>query len=211
VAIERAAAFGFMPEVLAADTPWEEHVSGSRADPATARCALVESLDLLVAHASLTSGGTRYLPWFGEETLLVEIFPESDPDGRTPLLERLGLTRRRGLSRLMVEDAVRSHSVDLCREIGLDPFEFVLAPIPFDAYVRLAKRYDWGARKLWTHFDGYQVASGCRLRALVGGDVRYGGAGDLCAVQRDYDVDRIMTRFCIVRRDRFLIRGIDAG
>jgi len=207
VAIERAAALGLVPEVLAADPQWEGYLAdGIGPPPASTWPALHESLDMLVAHPFMSSGGMRYLPWFGEETLLVEAFPETQPDGPGPLLDRLGLTRRRGLSRLVVEDAGRSHSVALCSEIGLDPFEFALTPIPFDAYVRLAPRYGWGAQPLWTHFDGYQVTSGARLRALIGGDVRYGGAADLCAVQRDYDAMGITTRFSIVRRDRFVVR-----
>jgi hypothetical protein len=64
---------------------------------------------------------------------------------------------------------------------------------------------------MWTHFDGYQVVTGTRLRALVGGDVRYGGVGDLCAVQRDYDALRITTQFSIVRRARFVVRVPDAS
>lgn len=162
---------------------------------------------MLLGHPFVTSGATRYVPWFGEERMLVETFSETEPDGPGPLLERIGLTHRRGLSRLAVEDAVRSHSVALCTELGLDPFAFMLVPIPFDAYVRLARTHGWGAQELWTHFDGYQVASASRLRALVGGDVRFGGAGDLCAVQRDYDAVHITTRRCIMRRDRLVVRG----
>jgi hypothetical protein len=178
--IERAAALGLVPEVLGADSQWEGYLAGETEDAAAAWPALHESLDLLVVRPFMSSGGMRYVPWFGgEETLLVEAFPETEPDGPGPLLDRLGLERRRGLSRLAVEDAVRSHSVALCSEIGLDPFEFTLTVIPFDAYVRLAPRYGWGAQALWTHFDGYQVVSGRRLHALIGGDVRYGGAADL--------------------------------
>jgi len=205
-AVARAAPYGFVAETLAADPCWEGYLAGGPGDPAETGSAMRESLDLLVASPFMTSGGSRYLPWFGEERLLIETFPETQPDGGAPLLERLGLPRRRGLSRLAVEDAVRSHSIDLCVELGLDPLEFTLTPIPFDAYVRLAPRYHWGAQALWTHFDGYQVVAGTRLRALVGGDVRYGGVGDLCAVQRDYDAVRITTRFSILRRARFAVR-----
>lgn len=205
LAIARASTLGLVPEVLAGDPQCDSYLAG---DPVPGPWpALRDSLDILVSHPFMTSGGTRYVPWFGEETLLVENFPETEPDRPGPLLERLGLARRRGLSRLAVEDAVRSHSVALCTELGLDPFEFVLTTIPFDAYVRLAHRYGWGAQTLWTHFDGYQLTSDFRLRALVGGDVRYGGAGDLCAVQRNYDALRITTRLCIVRRERLVIRS----
>jgi hypothetical protein len=206
-AVARAERYGFVVETLPADPCWEGYLAGDGGDPSATCSAMRETLDLLLGSPFMTSGGSRYLPWFGEERLLIETFPETQPEGGTALLERLGLPRRCGLSRLALEDAVRSHSVDLCIELGLDPLEFTLAPIPFDAYVRLAPRYSWGTHAIWTHFDGYQVVTGTRLRALVGGDVRYGGVGDLCAVQRDYDALRITTRLSIVRRVRFAVRA----
>jgi hypothetical protein len=66
---------------------------------------------------------------------------------------------------------------------------------------------------LWTHFDGYQIMRELHSTALalVGGDVEYGGADDLCAVQRDYEAERITARFCILRRERFLTRQSQAA
>lgn len=167
---------------------------------------LRENLDLILLHPFMSSAGTRYRPWFGAEALLVEAFPETDPDAHAPVLDRLGLRRRRGLPRLVIEDALRSHWVPLCEELGLDPFEFMVACVPFDAYARLAPQREWGRAPLWTHFDGYQVTQDLHLHALVGGDVRHGGADDFCAVQRDYDAPRITARFCVLRRQRFLVR-----
>jgi hypothetical protein len=46
---------------------------------------------------------------------------------------------------------------------------------------------------------------GGRLRALVGGDVRYGGLLDLVSISPD-DQRSVMTRFAIVRRERFMAR-----
>ena len=43
-----------------------------------------------------------------------------------------------------------------------------------------------------------------RLRALAGGDVRYGGLYDLLGISRDYDSDRVMARFAVVRRERMV-------
>ncbi len=120
------------------------------------------------------------------------------------LLRGLGFARRRGLLRIAIEDALRTHTARICGELGLDPFEFTLACIPFDAYSRLAARHDWGRSQLWTHFDGYQVTRELDLIALVGGDARYGGPGELCAVQRDYGSAKITARFCVLRRERFL-------
>ncbi len=164
---------------------------------------LSEVLELLRLHAFVTSAGTRYLPYFGTERLLVETFPESAPETRTGLLDALGLPQRRNLSRLTIEGAVRSRTGRICTELGLDPAAYVVVPIPFDAYLRLAPHFNWGRERLWTHFDGYQVTRELHFRALVGGDAGYGGAEDLCGVRRDYQVDRIVVRFAVVRRERF--------
>ncbi len=40
------------------------------------------------------------------------------------------------------------------------------------------------------------------LRALVGGDARYGGPEDLGSVARDYETERLVARFAVVRRQR---------
>ena len=45
----------------------------------------------------------------------------------------------------------------MCEDLGLDPTAYRITCIPFDVYKRLADRYGWGTRPLWTHFDGYQV------------------------------------------------------
>ena len=95
---------------------------------------------------------------------------------------------------------MRSKTPPLCVSLGLDPAHYAIVPIPFDAYLRLAPRFGWGGERMWTHFDGYQASHGFHLRALVGGDAGYGGAADLCSVGRDYESERIGSRFCVVRR-----------
>ena len=181
-----------------------ERAGGGGADPSG---ALREALDLLLHHPCVTSAGTRYLPNFKDETLLIEAFSEREPDTPTALLRALALPRRRGLSRLAVEHAVRSNTPALCVSLGLDPTDYGVIPIPFDAYLRLAPRFGWGGERLWTHFDGYQAGRGFSLRALVGGDAGYGGAADLCSVGRDYESERIISRFCVVRRRRLMLRA----
>ena len=167
---------------------------------------LREVLDLLMLHPFVTSAGSRYLPWFGPERLLVETFPETEPETRTGLLDALGLQSRRSVSRLAIDDAVRSHSGRLCTDLGLDPAAHAVVPIPFDAYLRLAPQFGWGRQHRWTHFDGYQVTRELHLRGLVGGDATYGGPEDMCSVARDYETERLLARFVIVRRDRFAAR-----
>lgn len=171
---------------------------------------LKSTLDSLMLHPSLTSAGTRYLPWFGREFVLVETFPEDEPNAPSPLLEALSLSRRLGLARLEIEDALLSKGPAVCEEMGLDPTAFRIVCIPFDAYKRLAVRFGWGTQRLWTHFDGYHLTRERRLLAIVGGDIHYGGADDLSAVGRAYDSDHITTRFAVVRRDRFETRAARA-
>jgi hypothetical protein len=98
---------------------------------------------------------------------------------------------------------VRAGTARACAALGLDPFEFTVAAIPFDAYVRLARARGWGRHPLWTHLDGYQLTADARSRALVGGHDHYGGADGLYAVGCDYDADRLLARFVVLRRRRF--------
>lgn len=175
--------------------------------PPTVRPTLKDNLDLLMAHVFVSAAGSRYLPWFGGEQLLVESFDDASPTLSGALLDRLGLPARIGLSRLVVDDALQSRGPSLCREIGLDPLEFRLVCIPFDVFVRLAPERGWGVHRNWTHFDGYQVTRELKLLGLIGGDVRYGGADDLCSVGREYQSDRLGLRLAIVRRDRLAARA----
>lgn len=174
--------------------------------PPEVTARLRENLDFLLGHPFITSAGNRYLPWFGSETCLVETFPENDPDARTPLLDELQISRRHGVSRVVIENALLTHGPRLIRQIGLDPVEFQLVCIPFDAYLRLASKYGWGQRELWTHFDGYQITRELQLWSLVGGHARFGGPEDMSSLSREYESDRLTARFAILRRRRFLAR-----
>jgi hypothetical protein len=177
-----------------------------QACPPAMRVGLRHNLDLLIGHAFISSAGTRYLPTFHTETLLIETFPESEPDARTDLLAELGLSRRRGLPRLAIEDALLTRGPTICSDIGLDPTDFALVCVPFDVYLRLAPDHGWGRQELWTHMDGYQVKRDLDLWALVGGNARFGGSHDLSSVARRYVSDHLTLRLAIVRRDRFLVR-----
>lgn len=187
------------------DPALERHTCGHACPPGIPP-SLRSNLDLLMVHAFLTSGGTRYLPWFGEECVLVEMGPEQDDDFGRPLIDRLRLPGRRGLTRAAIDDALLRHGVEICEDLGLDPVEFRLVCIPFDAYTRLAEAAGWGTMESWTHMDGYQVTQGLKLLGLVGGDARFGGPHDLCSVARDYESPRVAARFAIVRRVRFVVR-----
>jgi hypothetical protein len=89
-------------------------------------------------------------------------------------------------------------------ELGLDARAFRLVCIPPDVHLRLGEQEGWGRQPLWTHFDGYLVMADGRLRALAGGDVRFGGLYDLLGLGRDYDSDRVIARFAVVRRERMV-------
>lgn len=46
------------------------------------------------------------------------------------------------------------------------------------------------------------MREGGKLRALVGGDGRYGGIYDLCSISRVEGREGVTTRFAVVRRER---------
>lgn len=168
--------------------------------------ALKETLDLLMVHPFINSGGARYLPRFAAEQVLIEEFPDEDANPpHSELLSALRLPKRTGLSRLEIEQALLQHGPQLVKnELHLDPQEFRLLCIPFDLYSRLGPVRGWGRQPHWTHFDGYQVLEGGKLRALVGGDVRYGGFYDLCSISRADEREGVTTRLAVVRRERLV-------
>lgn len=171
--------------------------------PPTLPETLKETFDLLIVHPFVNSGGARYLPPFATEDVLIEDFPETaeEPSG-SALLSALGLQRRTALSRVEIERALLAEGSRIVAELGLEPWEFRLLCIPFDLYCRLGPARGWGKQRQWTHFDGYQVLRGGRLRALVGGDVRYGGVHDLTSIDRADERDGVVARFAVVRRAR---------
>ena len=164
---------------------------------------LKSTLDLLMLNPFVDSGGRRYLPRFITEQILVEGFSEEASGTLSELLSLLGLTRRMGLSRLEIDQALLQHGpAVVLNELNLDPEQFRIVCIPFDIYARLASIHGWGKRNLWTHFDGYQLWKSNRLRALVGGDVRFGGRYDLCSISLADKRDNVTARFAVVRRER---------
>jgi hypothetical protein len=97
---------------------------------------------------------------------------------------------------MAIEEALLAHGAGLLqKELGLDPRVFRLVCVPPDVHLRLGEAEGWGRQPFWTHFDGYLIMADGRLRALAGGDVRFGGLYDLLGIGRDYDSDRVMARF----------------
>jgi hypothetical protein len=169
---------------------------------------IVEAMAQFSINPYVNGGGGRYFPLVADsEWVLVEDFPEQEEAPSSPLLSALGFSQRRGLSRKEIETALRQHGGQVLQDrLGLDSREFRLVCIPFDVYLRVGRDRGWGQREQWTHFDGYQVMHGGRLRALVGGDVRYGGLLDLVSISPDDQRESVVTRFAIVRRERFMAR-----
>jgi hypothetical protein len=176
--------------------------------PAGTPEAFRERLEMLMIHPLINSGGARHLPTLVAEDVLVEDFPdpkEGDEAPASDLLARLGLPSRRALPRIAVEQALLAHGADvLDKELRLDPRVFRLVCIPPDVHIRLGEQERWGRQPVWTHFDGYIVMANGRLRALAGGDVRYGGLYELVGIGQDYDSDRVIARFAVVRRQRMV-------
>jgi hypothetical protein len=176
--------------------------------PAGTPEAFRERLEMLMIHPLINSGGARHLPSLVAEDALVEDFPdpkEGDDTPRSDLLARLGFASRRALPRTAIEQALLAHGSTLLEtELHLDPRVFRLVCIPPDVHIRLGEQERWGREPFWTHLDGYMVMANGRLRALAGGDVRYGGLYDLVGIGQDYDSDRVMARFAVVRRERMV-------
>lgn len=175
---------------------------------------VAQNIKVLVAqfltNPFVNSGGARFFPRFGAETVLLEAFPEdADPPEGGGLLHALGLPKRRGLARLQVDDALLAHGNDVLeRDLGLDRREFRLVCIPQDVYARYGRDRGWGRRQQWTHLDGYQVLRDGTLRALVGGDVRYGGVDDLVSLGLTDQRDSVIVRFAVIRRARHVARWL---
>jgi hypothetical protein len=176
--------------------------------PAGTPEAFRERLEMLMIHPIVNSGGARHLPALVAEDVLVEDFPDPRDGDKGPVSELLGLLGfkgRWGLPRLAIEQALLDHGAEvLDRQIGLDPRAFRLVCVPPDVHLRLGEAESWGRQPFWTHFDGYLVMAEGRLRALAGGDVRFGGPYDLVGIGRDYDSDRVMARFAVVHRERMV-------
>jgi hypothetical protein len=176
--------------------------------PAGTPEAFRDRLEMLMIHPLVNSGGARHLPKLVAEDVLVEDFPDPQ-EGESPpaseLLVALGLPGRRGLPRTTLEQALLAHGAGVLeKDLGLDPRIFRLVCIPPDVHLRLGEAQGWGRQPCWTHFDGYLVMADGRLRALAGGDVRFGGLHHLLGIGRDYDSDRVLTRFAVVRRERMV-------
>jgi hypothetical protein len=161
-------------------------------------------LDQFLRQTFINSGGARYVPPFGAESILIEDFPEdAEAPATGPLLTALGLPRRRGLSRLEIERALVERGPLIVRDqLGLGITEFRLVCVPPDLYTRVGREKGWGKQPAWTHFDGYQVTRAGNLRALVGGDARYGGLNDLVSIAANDERDGVVARFAVIRRAR---------
>ncbi len=234
--VQRARALGFagaLTEPLAASAAIMEYVAArasqaNLSDPETERegtiraAALVDEAGLpaevsqpvkilvgqFLRTPFINSGGARYLPRFAKEAVLIEDFPETEePPAKSELLSALGIGRRRGLSRAEIERALLRHGASIVRDrLGLEPQDFRLVCVPHDLYMRFGRDRGWGQQQQWTHFDGYHVLKGGVLRALIGGDVRYGGLSDLLSIAINDERERVIARFAVIRRARQVAR-----
>lgn len=176
--------------------------------PAEISEAVRALIDQFLRQTFINSGGARYLPPFAAESILIEDFAEdTEPPASGPLLAALGLPRRRGLSRLTIERALMERGPYIIRDqLGLGITEFRLVCLPPDLYTRVGREKGWGRQQQWTHFDGYQVLHGGGLRALVGGDARYGGLNDLVSIAANDEREGVIARFAVIRRARQVVR-----
>jgi hypothetical protein len=166
-----------------------------------------ETIGLFALHVFVNSAGVRYVPVPApREALLLEVHAEGD-ETVTPLLRELGFEQRRGLSRDDIEDRLHKNAARVLGEqLKLDPLGFRIVCVPPDVYVRFGRERGWGQRPEWTHFDGYQVMKSGRLRALMGGNSKFGGLFDLCSISSDDARDNTVVRLAVIRRDRLGVR-----
>lgn len=171
-----------------------------------------DSLKVLVVqflrNLFINSGGARYLEPYRAEAVLIEDFPENEePPAEGELLSALHLPHRRALARQEIDEALLQWGPAVVAErLQLDPLEFRLVCIPRDLYSRFGRDRGWGQQPQWTHFDGYQVLRSGVLRALVGGDVRYGGLADLVSIAVNDRRESVIARFAVIRRARQVVR-----
>ena len=155
----------------------------------------------------INSAGARYLPLFRSEEILVEDFPEDQAfEAKTPLLAAMKLEKRGALSRQDIDEALAATESEILTSLGLDVREYRLVCIPHDLFMRVGRERGWGQKQHWTHFDGFQVIRNGRRRALVGGDVRYGGLTDLVSIATTDRREGVSARFAVIRRARQVSR-----
>ena len=157
----------------------------------------------------INSGGARYLPQPFAERLLIEDFAENETaaDAPSKLITALGLPGHSGCARAEIETAlIRFGTQIMEQELGLDSHEFRLVCVPYDIYARFGRDRGFGQWPHRTHFDGYRVMGGNQLRALVGGDGRFGGLYDLVSISPSDAREGVYTRFAVVRRARMISR-----
>ena len=167
---------------------------------------LKKRVELNAIHTFINSGGTHHFPDFVAEDILVEDFQEGGNDSGSAdseLISILGLEKRSGLSRKIIERALYKQGTEIVREeLDLDPEIFRLVCIPSDLYLLLGESFEWGLQETWTHFDGYEILPKGKLHALAGGDARFGGVYDLVSIGLEYESERVITRFAVVQRKR---------
>ncbi|HXI93374.1 MAG TPA: hypothetical protein VNO24_25470 [Blastocatellia bacterium] len=165
-----------------------------------------ETIEFYLLNPFITSGGTRYLVPLVVEDLLIEDFTEPEPKQDMPLselLRALGLESRWGLSRIDIENVLLQHGPRILEEeLKLDPEAFRLVVIPPDIFTYFGPERGWGQKEMWNHFEGYRVREGGKLRALAGGDKRFGGPHDLVSFNPAFTRDTLLTRFAVVQRKR---------
>ena len=175
--------------------------------PREVAALFAETISHLALHVYVNSAGLRLIPLPApREILLVETHPDGE-EPKTPLLRELGFDKRRALSRDQIEAALWKHGPRILAEhLKLDPRAFRLVCVPPDVFMRVGDDRGWGKREEWTHFDGYQVMKGGRLRALVGGNARFAGLFDLASISRDDGRENTVVRFAVIRRERLGVR-----
>src|SRR5262249_58368314 len=102
--------------------------------------AAAETISLFATQVYINSAGLRYVPLpIDTEPCLIEGFAEGE-EPVTELLKALGLPKRRGLTRVEIENALLLNGPRVLEEkLGLDLREFRLISIPPPLHLRLRR------------------------------------------------------------------------
>jgi hypothetical protein len=142
------------------------------------------------------------------EEILMDSFKEDDYEKKLDLRNSYILSNllKAGkanlpLSRFELDNLIRKHGGELLKKLEIDDKRYKIVTIPFDIYLRIADSNNFGMHNINTFFDGFRLRTDGEIRALFGGDARFGGASFIDSIWPDFINHSIVPRLVIVRKD----------
>lgn len=139
------------------------------------------------------------------ENILIDSFEEKDYQRiklqKGSLLSLLLPKEATSVSRQTLNKLIKKNGSSLLLKLGFDPKKFKITPVPFDIYIRLAKKMNLGKHILNTFFDGYRLRTDGKITSLFGGNKLFGGSCFIDSIWNNTVNNSIITRLVIVRKD----------